>query len=233
MRSQSVVVALVFFTACSSSSSSPASSDAAAIDADDGSVDAIVIDSALDDATSEGAAETGDYLPLDCKFAGDPKNCWRAFTAEIDDCLGNPAGASIVGNFNAAGTACVAPIGRSVAFAIPIDPKADVPARADRDFTISSKTKKACLHYVEQASVNGFVATGPFGDTLTFVAEGNTVTLTCPDGKSYRGDAVKVASFCAPDVFDGGVPQKQILGGATVRFKLVGEKDFAFNCAPP
>jgi hypothetical protein len=186
---------------------------------------------------TEAAADTSTDVQveagvLDCAWVNDPKNCWRTFTAAVDTCLGNPVGASVRGSLSADDKTCTYPSGgRTIAYAIAPKPDGG-PDRADRDFTASNGGKD-CLHYVERAAVTAFTATGPAG-TVQFVAVGNDVTVTCPDGSRFEGDALAVAKLCGPAVFGGGSPDRTVVeSGGVVRFQLSGMKDVVYACVAP
>jgi hypothetical protein len=233
------LIAIVACTACSSSSGDSNPGDDATSDAgDDG--DAAMIDSIVATDSNESGVdappdgETSSTRTLDCTWAKDPKNCWRAFVKAVDVCLGNFAGADVVGTMSADGTSCTfdgtAESGRSVSFARPLDP---FTASADRDFLVmhGGSATTVCLHYVEHAATTGFTVTGPTG-TLSYAAKGNDVTIVCPDGSAFEGDAEKIAIACGEAIINGGVPGDDIESPPD-RFKLSGSVDWDFQCAAP
>lgn len=222
------IVALACITivvGCSSSSGDVArGGDAASDAAIETSSETSIADTMIDDVAPETITDTG-AQPLDCKWAMDTSNCWRAFVAAVDECLGNVGGTEPHGSMSADLKSCAYPTSRSVTFAIAWD---GVDERADRDFVIHNGTN-ACLHHVEQASEGGFTATSTPG-TLVFTTVGNAVSLTCPDGTRYAGDATKIAMGCPEQILGGGVPGRTIQGASTFRFELVGSKDWDFIC---
>lgn len=236
MRSRGWFVAgAASLLACGSSADASPSGDDAALDA---GTDAIVAESAADVADDTAASDVPDAFDapaeagvLDCKWVNDTKNCWRTFVTAVDGCLANPVG-TVRGTLTSDDASCSYPSGgRTIAFAIAPMPDGG-PDRADRDFT-ASLGAKTCLHYVEHAATVGFTATGPIG-TLTYSAVGNDVTVVCPDGARFEGDALAVAKLCGPAVFAGGTPDRTAVESAgVVRFQLAGMKDVVYACVVP
>lgn len=228
MHDEDVRIAIIFVgfvvvMGCSSSSNDVLPSDAA------DATDVVAETDAIGDVPDEGGVDASDAaaLPLDCKWAHDTNNCWRAFVASVDGCLGNASGGGGgIGSMSADAKSCDYATGRHVSFALPFDSNG---GPAERDFTITRSAGKSCLHYVEHAKDVGFVATGPSG-TLSFGAKGNAVNVTCPDGTRFAGDASSVAKSCADVILQGGVPGTNIEGTSIQRFRLAGSSDWDFAC---
>ena len=189
-------------------------------------------DSPPDIAANEAAdADGGSAVgKLDCAFAKDPLNCWRAFTASVDDCLGNVAAPSTaIGTLSGDGSSCRYPDARAIDFLIAVDPATHGVDRADRDFE-ARRAATSCLHYVERASVGGFVATSPAG-TLRLQFEGDSMTLTCTDGSVFAGSPSAIVHACSTAVVTGGVPGRLLSGTAdSIRFELTGMRDYVYSC---
>jgi hypothetical protein len=232
--SSSRLLAFVWFAqvaACSSAA------DAGVGDVGDAASDVVadaIVDAPADvpadspaDASVDG--DVGGALPLDCKFVRDPSNCWRTFVASIDTCLGNvsPPGGDRGTLSTDRMTCSYGTGGRSVAFAIGLT---DATEAADRDFVVSTPKTSPCLHYTERATSGGFVATGPTG-TVEWITVGNDVTLVCPDGSRFHGDALAITKLCAADVIAGGAPSRRVTNASgALGFQLVGMVDFAYDC---
>ncbi len=232
-----VSLSLAILSGCSSSSDAGGQVEDAGRDTDAVSADVADVAEVADggggdttvasDAADTSAESDAGGLPLDCAWVRDAKNCYRTFVAAVDGCLGNTATPSTdVGTFDTARATCTYAGGRSVAFAVPASTAADP---ADRDFTISSGGK-SCLRYVESATKGGFTITAAAG-TLTFTSVGNALSVTCPDGARYAGDALAISKLCAGEVTTVA-PGRRITSGSLQRFELVGMKDWAYACQP-
>jgi len=197
---------------------------------DDGAAEDVSPTEVSADATEAATDSLDDARVLDCTWVNDAGNCWRTFVAEVDACLKNPIGATVRGRLATDGKSCTyAASGRTIAFAT----KALLagPERDDRDLSVRPKADvDPCLHYVERASINGFVVTSASG-TLIYEAVGNDVRVQCPDGSRYRGDALSITRLCGPAVFSGGAPGRTTSSsGGEVRLQLTGMTDVAYAC---
>jgi hypothetical protein len=137
-----------------------------------------------------------------CEFAEDNNNCWHKMVAVIDACLGQvPVGER--GTFNADGTLCSYPSGRTIQFAVPMPTNTDLNGK-NLDFT-AIVAAQACVHYV--SGNTGLTVTGPDGKVLneTTNAASGVVALTCPDGSQFGGNALDVMN-CVDASFGGGLP---------------------------
>ena len=227
-----LVAATLPLLACGSSSDAPTTGDDSGVTAD--TIAADVLD-AFDSGSDTGGTDTiadspGDAAVLDCKWVNDPANCWRTFVKGVDACLHNPIGSTVRGALATDRKTCTYTDGRTIEFALP--EAMDAPDRANRDLK-ATLGGVACVRYTENVAVDGFVVTGP-GGTLSYTAVGNDVTVECPDGSRYEGDAANIAKLCGGGILSGGVPGRTVLSsGADIRLQLAGMKDVVYACTLP
>jgi hypothetical protein len=138
---------------------------------------------------SGGSSDPGNL----CSFATNGNNCWHQLVQAVDACLGADDAGLQQGTLSADGTTCSYANGRSVAFAVPLDPTQSPLDRA-KDFTVSAG-KKACLRFVE-APKSSISATGPDGGTLQETVDPVTgdMVINCPDGSYAYGNALSLFS---------------------------------------
>jgi hypothetical protein len=137
-----------------------------------------------------------------CEFAEDNNNCWRKMVPGIDACLGQvPVGER--GTFNADGTLCSYPSGRTIEFAVPMPTNTDLNGK-NLDFT-AIVAAQACVHYISGST--GITVTDPDGKVLheTINTASGVAVLVCPDGSQFSGTGLDVLG-CIDASFGGGLP---------------------------
>ena len=231
MRCLLLVAATLPLLACGSSSDAPTTGNDAGMEADAIAADVVdVLDSGRDTSGVDVVDAPDDAALLDCKWVNDPTNCWRTFVKGVDACLHNPIGSTVRGALATDRKTCTYADGRTIEFALV--EAMDAPDRASRDLK-ATLGGVACVHYTENVAVDGFVVTGPDG-TLTYTAVGNDVTVECPDGSRYEGDAANIAKLCGGGILSGGVPGRTVVSsGADIRLQLSGMKDVVYACTLP
>ncbi len=183
-----------------------------------------------------GCSTSADETPrtgteLDCVWVQDQANCWHAMLAAVDECLGHGDGGIDVGVGALAGDrrSCSYPTGREVVaggFALDLlGPSGEDPKQRDFEVRLGGRL----CSKVHQAG-DSLTITAPNG-TLRYERVGNDVSLTCPDGKTYKGNILGLIGCLAPQL---GVPgYAWQAADASAYFTLLGLSAPLFSCQLP
>ncbi|MBI2390627.1 MAG: hypothetical protein HYV09_13640 [Deltaproteobacteria bacterium] len=143
---------------------------------------------------------------LDCVWVESEDNCWRAAVLAVEVCLGAPT--SPKGELAADLRSCTYSDGRTITGTEPLfvtDPK----TINRRDFEAKGPGGASCVRFTEQivragdGGTTGDVTSrdvtivAPTGTLRWNVANGRS-RLTCPDGKTFDGDATDIRDCLSP-----------------------------------
>jgi hypothetical protein len=166
-----------------------------------------------------------------CSFATNANNCWRQLVQSVDACLGADDAGQQRGTLSADGTTCAYASGRTIAFAIPLDPTQSPMDRA-KDFTVSVGGS-ACLHFVEVPK-SSISATGPDGRTLQEVVDAvsGEMVINCPDRSYASGNALGLFT-CGDAALAAlpGVPGTAWSSNSSL--SLIGGSVALYDCVAP
>ena len=128
---------------------------------------------------------------IDCRFVADRGNCWRAFVSRVDSCLGQadggvPLDAGVLASDHRSCTYAERIIVANGGAQNLDDPQPTTTDPNHRDFTLS-KAGRACLTFRQVGEAG--VALEAEGVAISYESNGNTLTLTCSDGRVLRGNA--------------------------------------------
>jgi hypothetical protein len=155
-------------------------------------------------STSTTPQTTTTVPALDCAALGSATDCWPAFVASVEACIGEPVWGGLDIDNRSCGTA-----DRGVSFHTPALAKA-------QHFTVTNAGRK-CLEWTREEGETAFIAVS---GTSTFRLT-NTNEIICPDGKRFT----LKAESCA-DKLPGGVYESS----SYVQLKLNGREKPVFRC---
>lgn len=156
--------------------------------------------------SSNEAASTKTPQPLGCARLGGVDDCFAAFRARVDACLGMTVSGGMDYDNRSCGSEATGVVFHSQALG------------AAQHFTVTANGR-ACLEWTREVGSNDFVAVSE-GETLKLM--GNT--LTCPDGRTLSLDP-NAAAGCADRV-----PGGRYESSAYVQFQLSGSERPQFRC---